>query len=92
MAARLHFSGDMNEINDWIDSLVACNISQERFQADDVKNANILFKKIGMNDKKIKCFWDRFVGITFVEWHDKIQIHLQNPINIESAWIGSSSN
>lgn len=66
-AARLHFSGNPDEIDEWLDSLVACNVSKEKFQADDIKSATALFEKIGMNNKKIKCFWDRFAGITFVE-------------------------
>lgn len=66
-AASLNFSDNPEKIGEWIDSLIACNVFKEKFQADDFKNANILFKKIGMNDKKIKCFWDRFAGITFVE-------------------------
>lgn len=67
MAARLHFSGNPDKIDEWLYSLVACNVSKEKFQADDVKIANDMFKKIGMNDKKVKCFWDRFAGITFAE-------------------------
>jgi hypothetical protein len=67
MAARLHFSGNPDKIDEWLDSLAACNFSTEKLQAEDIKNANILFKKIGMNDKKVKCFWDRFAGVTFAE-------------------------
>lgn len=65
--ARLHFSGHPDDIDEWLDSLVVCSTSKENFQADDVKSATALFKKIGLNEKKIKCFWDRFAGIIFVK-------------------------
>ena len=65
MVARLHFSGNPDEIAEWLRSLVAHNISTEKFQTDGVNKC--LFKGIGMNDKKIKCFWNRFTGVTLVE-------------------------
>jgi len=66
-AARLNFSDNRDEIDKWIDNLVTCNVYTEKFKADNVKNANTLFKEISINDHKIKCFWDRFTGITFVK-------------------------
>jgi hypothetical protein len=66
-AARVHYSGDANQINSWIDSIVSSHLSTDMLQPETIENLNHFFKEIGMNDKKIKCLWDRFSGVTFVE-------------------------
>ncbi|GIC75627.1 hypothetical protein [Moritella sp. F3] len=66
-AARVHGTGDSNEVDTWIASMVTSNLSSDSLQSETLEDLNELFTNIGLNEKKIRCFWDRFDGMTFVE-------------------------
>ena len=68
-AARIHYSKgqDGNDIEQWMDNLIASDFTTNTLQTETIMNLNIFFERIGLDDKKIDCFWDRFSGLTFVE-------------------------
>ncbi|EGQ9519951.1 hypothetical protein F3W80_11820 [Vibrio parahaemolyticus] len=43
------------------------DITADSLHETTVERLNQFFFKIGLNSIKIKCFWDRFNGMTFVE-------------------------
>jgi len=47
--------------------MVTSNLSSDSLQSETLEDLNELFANIGLNEKKIRCFWDRFDGMTFVE-------------------------
>jgi len=70
-AARVHFSGNMDEVDNWIENIASTELFSELLDPETIENLNLLFKEIGLNDKKTKCLWDRFNGLTFVEMAEK---------------------
>lgn len=66
-AARVHGEGSANEVDDWITSIVTSELNMNSLQSDTIEKLDTLFKKIGLNNQKISCFWNRFNGMSFVE-------------------------
>ena len=66
-AARTHFSGDENQVDEWLSSIAASDLNMQSFHHDTIQKLDDFLKGSGLNDKKIRCFWDRLEGMTFVE-------------------------
>jgi hypothetical protein len=66
-AARTHFSGDENQVDDWLSSIAASDLDMQSFHHDTIQELDDFLKESGLNDKKIRCFWNRLEGMTFVE-------------------------
>jgi len=66
-AARVHGKGDKNQVHEWFNALNANGLSTASFSEEKIMAINQFLNSIGLNDKKVKCFWDRLEGYTFEE-------------------------
>lgn len=66
-AARVHGTGDSNQVDNWITSIATSGLKMNSLQSETVEALNELFISIGLSEKKIRCFWYRFDGMTFVD-------------------------
>ncbi len=73
-AARIHFSGDANQVDEWLSSIAASDLDMQSFHHDTVQKLDDFLKESGLNDKKIRCFWDKLEGMTFVEMAEQDSI------------------
>jgi len=78
-AARVHWAGDAKDINSWMDNLISSKLSTTMLRPEVIEALNSFLIKMGLNKTKIKCFWDRFDGMTFVE------MARQDPVKSASA-------
>lgn len=67
IAARIHGTGSKHEVDSWITSIVSSPLTSSSLEAGSLEALDALFKRIGVNEEKASCFWDRFNGMTFVE-------------------------
>ncbi|PHR52371.1 MAG: hypothetical protein COA47_17890 [Robiginitomaculum sp.] len=73
-AARIHFSGDANQVDVWLSSIAASGLNMQSFHHDTIQDLDDFLKESGLNDKKIRCFWDKLEGMTFVEMAEQDSI------------------
>ena len=66
-AARVHWNGSPEEIDNWLNSIVTSELTKDSLQIETIEHLDLLFEKIGFKEEKVACFWDRFDGMTFVE-------------------------
>ena len=70
-AAREHGQGDSNQVHKWISSLSTAGFGPSSMKPDTIEEIDIFLRNIGLNDNKIRCFWDRFEGFSFVEMAER---------------------
>lgn len=70
-AARTHYSGDANQVDAWLSSIAASGLNMQSFHHDTIQELDYFLKESGLNDKKIRCFWDKLEGMTFVEMSEQ---------------------
>jgi hypothetical protein len=70
-AAREHGKGDTNQVHKWIESLSTAGFGPSSMSPDTIEEIDVFLRKIGLNDNKTRCFWDRFEGFSFVEMAER---------------------
>ena len=70
-AAREHGKGDTNQVHKWIESLATAGFGASSMKPDTIEEIEVFLRKTGLNDNKIRVFWDRFEGLTFVEMAER---------------------
>lgn len=73
LAARVHGTGDTNEVDLWITSIATSELNIDFIESDTIEKLNGFFQSIGLNNEKIRCFWDRVDGMTFVEMASEVK-------------------
>lgn len=66
-ASRLHGVGDSDQVAKWISSLMTSDLTMGSLQPETIEKINDLLNKVGLNENKRCCFWDRFDGKSFPE-------------------------
>jgi hypothetical protein len=70
-AARDHGHGDTDQVDKWLSQLMSTGFSTSSMSPEAIEDVDSFLRDTGFNEIKIRCFWDRFEGYTFVEMAER---------------------